>query len=201
MADVLYLPAGFYAYSFQLEGIALPNGGAVTGCGENTLDQAPEQIAIKLATRFIANLLPSMTEEARLGSVYVRNGQAAGAGPSFVHETNNDGSLTFSASSPAIAMLCKWITSIGGRRGRGRWYLPGITEDRVDRAGVLPATTVASVTQNLQNFRAGMATDSCPIAVGHRYPAGFAGFKLAPTLITSGSCDGRVATQRKRQRR
>jgi hypothetical protein len=50
-------------------------------------------------------------------------------------------------------------------------------------------------------MRAAMATAGTPFAIGHRYPELFAGFKLAPTEVTTITLDSMVASQRKRQRR
>jgi hypothetical protein len=101
------------------------------------------------------------------------------------------------ASVPAnVAALIHKRTARGGRRGRGRMYLPWwIQESDVDERGAISSTTIGFMNTALATWLADLAADGCPMVVLHdpgRTPAG------APDVVTSLTVDPIVGTQRRR---
>lgn len=138
------------------------------------------------------------------------------AGPT----TGNTGNLTFTGIAPNVAMLVHKHTGRAGRRGRGRMYVPGITEDRVDQEGDVETASLTAINTELNDFLNLLGDDTTgggviPVlfhdnesdtVVTHPSPTqrvvtrttGAAG--PLPDDITGFTCDPRVATQRRRLR-
>lgn len=55
---------------------------------------------------------------------------SAGA-PQFVHNLNQTGGSTLDAFPPDAALVITWLTGVRSRSGRGRTYMPGLTEAMV----------------------------------------------------------------------
>ncbi len=199
--STLYLPPGFYQWSLRFTGLALPTGAAVTGCGVRTATPTPTSMAETMFGSVVANFLPLMSNLVTLSEVYIRLGSSDGTGESHTRFSASTGASTAGACSPGVAVLGRLSSGLGGRRGRGRLYLPGLTEPQVDHAGILLPTFVSAWSTALADWRTNHIAAGIPIAIGHRYADAFIGPKLPPTEITAASADSRVASQRKRQRR
>lgn len=108
-----------------------------------------------------------------------------------------EGGNSASAAPPNVAVLIRWTTNGGRATRNGRTYVPGIGEGSVDVNGILGETQVSEFTE-----QAGEFIDACEgaeliLSVLHL---------VSPTegdmrTVLSGSCDPRVATQRRRLRR
>jgi hypothetical protein len=199
--QVLHLPTGFYTYSFKFGGTSAPSGAAMTGCGIKTNASTELGIAQTLGTTFISRLSAFGPSTLTLQEVYVRLGADVGTGVSYTEPYAATGASSSAGASPGVAYLIRHQTGLGGRRGRGRWYLPGVIEPQVDQGGVVLPTFVASVNTALTGMLGDLSTAGIPLAVGHRYPEFFTGPKLVPNVITTSFLDSKVASQRKRQRR
>ena len=108
------------------------------------------------------------------------------------------------ASTPAnTAALVHKRTARGGRRGRGRMYIPwSLATTTVSEAGVVTPAEVTVITTAMTNWLTAMAASGPgPVVLLHRpslpgtlHPS-TAG---PPNVVTSMSCDALVATQRRR---
>lgn len=106
---------------------------------------------------------------------------------------------TFAGGSlpPNCAVLLRKSTGLGGRRNRGRMFVPPVwpVEGSVSGAGVL-GTGIPATIEGWWNFtRTTMATAGFPWVLCHSEAP------FTPTPITGLSCDTRVASQRRRLRR
>lgn len=201
MADELFLPVGFYTYTFAFDGTSLPTGAAMTGCGIVTNASTPLATAQALRGEFLSRLSPFQPSTVNLKSTYVRYGSDDGTGLSATDFTQGTGASSSAPASPGVALLIRHQTGLGGRRGRGRWFMPGVLEPQVDGAGTVLSTFVTSVNAALATMLTNLSTQGIPLAVGHRYPALQTTGRLAPNVIIESRLDSRLATQRKRQRR
>jgi len=106
------------------------------------------------------------------------------------------GSLAGSAPPVNCAVLVRKSTAMGGRKGRGRMFLPAglAPEGTVDAAGVLQSGTVTGLQGRLNTFRTTMATEGLPLYLLHDDPA------ITPNEITSFGVQSKMATQRRRMR-
>lgn len=98
--------------------------------------------------------------------------------------------------TPNVALLLHKRTARGGRRGRGRMYLPwAVITSNVDEGGVItPATVTASQTKATQ-FLSALSVNTVPMVLLHNPGQSSAG---PPNPVTSLQVDNRVGTQRRR---
>lgn len=144
------------------------------------------------ATNFQSRLDSNVT----MRSCTVRLGQDGGE-PLVGVDTGTQPGLLSSASPPAnVAVLCHKRTAVGGRRNRGRLFLPWfVIETNVAEDGVIDGSTVSAIQTALNNWRTTLVTASLPPVVLHSVGLTTPG---APTPITSFQVDALVATQRRR---
>jgi|SRR6185312_11470062 len=127
----------------------------------------------------------------------------------FVIYGNDGGDLRFDGTTAPVAGLrnpnafpnnCAFllhkVTGSGGRRGRGRMYVPGCAEGDIDNLGVLGSTIKAVLDASATNFLSDLVTladvDAC-VLLHQSSP-------FTPTIITGLTVDTRIATQRRRLR-
>lgn len=84
-------------------------------------------------------------------------------------------------------------TALGGRRGRGRMYLPGVSEGAVADDGSLDTGVAAGLAANIGTWLADWPGDWVPALFHQSAP-------YAPSMITSINVSPKVATQRTRLR-
>lgn len=99
--------------------------------------------------------------------------------------------------TPQVAYLVRKNTSVPGRHGRGRMYLPGVDEPSVDQDGTVLAAKVTGLNTELTNFLGALLLLSPAVHpyILHRTGA------VAPTEIDTFEAETIVATQRRRLRR
>ena len=101
------------------------------------------------------------------------------------------------AAPPAnCAVLVHKRTARGGRRGRGRLFVPwAISEGDVDEVGKISTSTVGALQTKFNNLLTQLTTNNVPMVLLHsegQTPAG------APNLVTSLVVDPLISTQRRR---
>lgn len=201
----LIIPPGYLqaVYVMSFAGDSEP---MVTTCGHEidtasgaTGAEAPSD----LFNAFALTLLAQCTSDVTLQAVDVYVGQD---GPgTVVYSSDNTpvtGSGTADSLPPNSAILIRKRTDLGGRRGRGRMYIPGVMRSQVDDNGKVNPAQV----DNWNN--AGLAfMDKLTTAVGARYYPPVVlhrsegiGTEPVPTPIVSFVCDSVIATQRRRLR-
>lgn len=193
----LVIPPGFAQVSwlFSLEG---DNEMMVTTCGMDV--SAFDGDFTEAAEAFSAAFLGAFTAGERADSytyrgVVARIGQDGGP-PVIAEVTGNSvGTLDVGPPPQNVAVLVRKSTGIGGRRGRGRMFLPPfcVGEEGIGANGVLEGSTRTTIQTNVSAWFAGLAPvllhDSSPLPVPD------------PTPITAFVVDLTVATQRRRLRR
>lgn len=91
------------------------------------------------------------------------------------------------------AFLLQKRTGVGGRRGRGRMYLPGVSEGSVGDDGTLDTGVAAGIQTNVTAWLASFPGDWQPFLLHQSAP-------YAPSLITTINVSPKIATQRTRLR-
>jgi hypothetical protein len=110
------------------------------------------------------------------------------------------GTLAISPLPVNCAFLVRKNTVLGGRRHRGRWYLPPawVDENLVGAGGAFTITSVYTDLQTrLTKYLADLDTALFPMYVLHGGPGDFV---PPPTKVTSLSLQPVLATQRRRMR-
>lgn len=97
---------------------------------------------------------------------------------------------------PNVAVLVHKRTARGGRRGRGRMYIPwGVGATQVDEAGVITGSVVTTIQGKMSAFLSALTTNNVPMVILHNTGISTMG---PPNLVTSMVVDTRVGTQRRR---
>lgn len=189
-------PVGYASVLHSFSGLSLPLGAAVTyGVDITVFAGDPISLAQDLHDFWTTRFMPFMPTSSSIDSTLVKFGPDA-TGPSAEYTDVNGGGSAGVPASPNVAYLIHKNTSLGGRAGRGRLYLPGVTEANVDGAGVvLPAGRTAIQTAATA-FLGDLTSNNTDMVLLHGPGAPIS----SPTNVSSLSVDSRVATQRRRLR-
>lgn len=175
----------------------------VNGTNATDLEAIPEGVAVAWLDAYPAtDLNAGMT----FRRVTARIGQDGGEPLSVEHQVNSAGTNTGLMLPQNTAMLVRKNTSRGGRRGRGRLYLPWTFESDVDNVGRINDTSAAGIQSNLTAFLTNLSTGApslpsgpIPMVLLHEALGGTA--PGSPDVVTSLALQQIVATQRRRLRR
>lgn len=190
----MIIPAGFSHCSIFWAGTGLPLGAATTFGINNLLDQPAEDVATIVANAITnSTLVGNLVNTVTTTTIRVKNG------PNDTGEFH-EGTMTIVGGNsnpgmpPNVAYLIKKSTLTGGKRGRGRMYLPGVPEAAVDVAGTVAGATVSAINTDLGALLADLISVDCPMTLLHSDSG-------LPSTVSALTIDGKVATQRRRVRR
>ena len=191
------IAAGFAQANFIFRGDGCPTGAEITlGLAVDAYTGTVADAASDLRNNFQTNVLSVLPSGVTLDSVLCKFGPTA-TGPSASAASGSVGGGAGAQVSPAVCYLVHKNTSAGGRAGRGRFYLPGVSEGSVDESGTIAGATITALDAALADFYTQLGVDDLNPRVLHG-----AGSPLsAPTIINSFTVDSTAATQRRRQRR
>lgn len=201
----LIIPPGFaqVVFGFVQDGDPEPmlsTIGVELAADDGTGEASPNRMFDSFADNVLGNL--SVNTGLYFVTVYV--GQDGG--PPVVYESDlasQQGGAGGSPLPPNCAFLVRKRTSVSGRRGRGRMYLPGVPEALVNPAGYLSTEAAEDLQAGVDNWYAELTgvppgTSAYPPVVLHRSEG--AGAEPVPTPITLFQVETQIATQRRRLR-
>jgi len=207
------IPVLYGQVSIEYTGTNVPTGAAnVFGISHDGI-VTPGDAAQFFKDKWIARIMPQLTNDVTLSKVRVKFGPDA-TGAFAEVAANTPGGLDTTSLAPNTAYLVNKSTSSGGRRGRGRMFIPGLAEVDVSDGGIITGGRLTLVDAALANFMADVVASVYDIVVLHspatvwildangqprRQPT--AGAVPAPYLVTSMTAAAKVATQRRRLRR
>lgn len=127
---------------------------------------------------------------------YVDLSSSTGDSGTYVPADPVPGDNDSASVSPAVSVLVHWAATGGRAYRNGRSYIPGIQEASVDGGGDIDGSSLAGWSSKLTAFWEDLDAAGLILCVVSRTSpsAGIA------RTITGVSVDGRVATQRRRQR-
>lgn len=191
------IPAGFGEIWMQFNHPSDPEN-MYTAIGVDTTGGVPIDsiFANQLLSTAHAQLQPMVSADLTLGPGHVISGQDGA-------DIRYDGSAAAIAGTAAAGMspnntawLLRKNTTMGGRRGRGRLYVPGVPDTSSNGIGLLtsPALSLAQTCATLlESALTGLAgIDNC-VLFHETAP-------FTPTPIVTITAQPRVATQRRRMR-
>lgn len=196
MGVIIPLNASQLTFKFALEGDIEEQ--VITLGLEETVGADPEAFAVHAYTVSSASGMPfnpagMMTPYTFLG---VSCTTMTGSGPVTFEELDPETGTAGGNPLPSnCALLVKKNTGLGGRRNRGRFFVPlfGLTDANVDPLGNINTLTATQVIYSAWYDALQANSTLPPVALLHSDggPA---------TAITSFTVDGRIATQRTRMR-
>lgn len=189
----MIIPGGYAQATLVFGGNGLANPGAVILGFDLGGTPTPEEVAESVHATWTATLLLVQNESVQLEKVIAKIGPND-TGPSGEFTGTEVGNVTGPGSPSNCTYLLKKNTALGGRKGRGRMYIPGVTESLVGSDGVLTSATVSSLNSEAADFLGTLAFLGHTMVVLHTDAT-------TPTPVTSLVADSTVATQRRRLRR
>lgn len=111
-----------------------------------------------LRVMFGRHIMPNLGIAQKFRGVTARIRQDGGGDDIWVSSQTPEiaGGVAQSILPQNSAFLARKITARAGRRGRGRWFVPGVPENSVDDGGTLTAGAVTAMNTALANFLAGI---------------------------------------------
>jgi len=153
--------------------------------GSNFLTDAPD---VPAAWR--ANIIPLMTTITFFALCTLRDA----SGTVFTETETLGGSHSTSPAPTNIAWLVRKESALGGRKNRGRMYLPGMGEVDVDGVGNISSTSQTAVQAGLDALVNDLATANFDPVILHNSV-------LTPTAVTFLTVEPLAGTQRQRMRK
>lgn len=158
------------------------------------------QAALEAAVdHYVAEVLPAHATACTLIGGNLVVGQDGGDPITFeygINEAGDDGDFPF---PPNVATLVRKVTALGGRRGRGRFYLPGVAlMNNVTEAGLIGDTFFNGFQVRLTDWYDALVNETVPGPLGPVLLHSEA--PSSPAVITAFELQRKVATQRRRLR-
>jgi len=152
-----------------------------------------------LSDLWLAAIVSSLSDAVTSGPYSLAVGQDGGDPITYEYPATNAGNDSDFPMWPNSAMLIRKDSALGGRRNRGRMYVPGFAlRTLVTPAGLIDSAYLADFNTNLSTFlatvNAGTGFNATNLGVLHSEPPS------APAVITSLTAEAKVATQRRRLR-
>ena len=190
------LPDGDWCrITLGFSGPAVPNGAACVLACQDLTHGPLSDIAGTVIANFAA-VVGNLTTSVSWDSVLIKRGPDE-SGPSAEYSVAVTGGSGGNAVPPNTSVLFFKNTAYGGRKYKGRMYLPGFREDGVDSAGVIDGGYVTNFQTDIDAFVDNMLISDFPLVLEHGPDSGIAN----PTPILNMSVSSTVATQRRRLRR
>lgn len=186
------IPFGFGQINWVFGGTACPNGAEVTMGFERSGTDPVATLAAAAYDAWADNMLANQSSAVVLRSAVVKLGPSS-TGATGVHTGSATGAESAAATPPQVAVLCRKITAVGGRKGRGRFYMPGPPEGSIDADGGIGSTYFGEVNTGLDDFWDQLVASALSPVLLHSASGD-------PTDVTSFSASSLVATQRRRLR-
>lgn len=193
----MIIPTGYAQANIFYAGTVVPTGAENTlGLQVGVPGPTPAEVAESVAGLWEITVMPFLVDNISMTHVAVKFGPGD-TGPSGEFPLVVAGGDTGEGDAPSVAVLVKKNTVDGGRAGRGRMYLPGIRESRVEDGGHINGTYAEDLAEGLENFRLGLISDDINPVVLHGPDSPIA----TPSEIVTFTVDPTAATQRRRMRR
>lgn len=194
----MLIPLGYAQANLRFSGANAPTGAEITlGLDVTGFAPGPSAAAEAVHDAYTTALIQNLqVESIALDTVLVKYGPNA-TGPSGEFSDPVPGAETDEGVPPNTAMLVQKVTAFGGRAGRGRLFLPGLPETRLEDTGVFTALWVSSAVTAFDAFHTALTAADLPPVLLHDEGSPIA----TPTPITSFEPVALAATQRQRLRR
>lgn len=187
------IPAGYSEVSFVYGGGGIQGEAVVTLGLQNILGGTPADICDVMETLWDPVVAATSVSVVACTSIRVKNGPDA-TGPFAEKGVNLIGDQGTDAVPPQVAILVRKTTALGGRKGRGRFYLPSPPDVTVNTDGAFLQAFIDDTNGILETFRDDAVTGNLPPVLLHEDAT-------APSPITALLMQARTGSQRRRNRR
>jgi hypothetical protein len=192
------IPSGYCQVTIPIRHSAVTRPAAVTfGIDLATGVEPSDAVANAVLTAFTSHI--SLDSEVTLGPCQLRTVDTGGESLTFEGGVTHLGAYNTQSMPPNVAVLVKKSSLRGGRRGRGRMFIPfwaGVGD--VGQEGNLDSAFLANCNMAVDQFLADLAAAGHEMVILHESegntPPG------VPSKVTALQVDPRIATQRRRLR-
>lgn len=174
------------------------NRSAYVTFGVDPVDTDPLLVAASVlaAVQGAVSLKSVLDSNVTMTAIHVSMGTDGAEDLSVDYATSVVGSASAISAPPNCAALIHKRTARGGRRGRGRMFLPWcVSTGDIDEKGVIQASKITSLGTAMTNFHALLATNNVPMFLLHKPGLSAVG---VPNAVTSLQVDPLIGTQRRR---
>lgn len=200
MADII--PPGFAEATLTVRHSQVNRAAAVVfGVTARGGDASPDVQAGLVFTAFMDTLGLRLDAHTTIGPLRLAIGQDGGDPVLGFSGSPAQGGRTMNSTSPAVAALLRKRSALGGRRGRGRMYLPwACAEADVSEGGFISGTTLSGLREEADNFLEALQEPGTLMPMVLLHSPGTTPVP-PPTPVTQLQAEEIVATQRRRQQR
>lgn len=201
------IPPGFAAIAIELRHTLQARSAYLTwGCridGGIAVDTVPTATLVAVNQTGTGRFRDQLDTNVSILSCTARIGQDGGPPLVFVSASSLAGLSSNNTSPPNVALLFRKRSNRGGRRGRGRLFIPWVsTSATVDEAGKLSTIGFNNYSTIGSNLLTALAAANVPMVLlhtpSHDLKSGTGSNTGAPDLVTSITLDPLIATQRRR---
>lgn len=197
----LVIPDDYAQVIFNISHASDPNPWAITFGVFKGSESDPQELVEEVGNVCRTNFRPNGDTAYRYGPTTLRLNQL-GVESVYIdpeQEIGTGGSADFLPQNSAI--LVHKRTARGGRRGRGRFYIPGVQEDHVSDTGLLDEEYLSDLQDNMNALLTGMTSEPLPtVGMWLLHGTGLSAV-VDPDEVTLLTVDPVIATQRRRLRR
>lgn len=187
------IPVGYALVSHFMDTVGAVSAPFVVTYGVEHSGTAPE-VAVETCAAYFGSVVEGCcSTNLQLNETWLKEGPSS-TGATVISTNTAVGGLTGDMLPPNCAMLVQKKTLSGGRRNRGRFYLPGVRASDVSLSGNISPSQLSDAQEVLDTFLAGLETEAVPMVVLHDTGA------LAPTVVSQLIAQSLIATQRRRIR-
>ncbi len=190
-------PPGFASVAVQIVHAGLSRPAYLTfGVDPSATD--PQSVAASISGTMAAagSLASVLDSETVISEVRVSLGTDGGEDLVGGITTSITGGTGHSSLPPNCAFLVHKRTARGGRRGRGRLFIPWCSsETNVDEAGIIQTAYLNTFQTAMNTWLSGLAAGSCPMVLLHDPGITSPG---PPNVVTALTVDKLISTQRRR---
>lgn len=190
----MIIPDGYAQVNLQYTGVNVPTGAEVTfGVEADGLANATA-IGNGVADAVVAStLMANFVNDVVISTIHVKVGPNE-TGPFADVAVNIPGTTTSPPLPANVSLLVKKSTPLGGRKGAGRMFFPGVPEAAVDDAGNVDGAYLSAVQTDLNALLTQLEAELCPMYLLH-------GDATTPSQVLALTVLSPAATQRRRLRR
>lgn len=195
----MIIPPGFAAVALEMRLAGFSRSAFITYGVENEAALTdPVAIAQAQLTALSSGggFLTQLDNSVTMASATIRLGQDGGEPLVGVATGVLTGALTSNSPSANVALLVHKRTAVGGRRNRGRFFIPWyVSEGDVGEDGVIVGTGVTAKQNAMNSWRIALGAAAFPMVVLHSVGNTAPG---VPTPVSALQVDPLIATQRRR---
>jgi len=188
------IPNSYSQINLRFVGSSVPQGAEVV-FGINPVGGSPDpaDVAQVVGDHWIAEVLFAQVDDIALGSVLCKNGPNATGASAEVAFGDVGGSASLGWTPQVSVLVQKRSNTFGGRKNRGRMYVPGYPEDTANQSGLITGS-LAGLQAEYDAFLAALSASGLPMVILHNELAD------TPTVVDVLEVQSTIATQRRRVR-